>query len=310
MPFARRPELAILLTVVIWGLNFPLIKLPLESLPPFVVNALRFSVSVVVLGGMHVASRGGFWQPLKLFPGRIVLLGLLGFVVYQLCFILAVDRTTAGSAALLMASSPVWTALGSRVAGLERLSLGAWVGLGVCTAGTVLVVLSGASDVDLSSRAFSGNVLALVGAVLWAAYTVLSRPLMDRGVSASGLAFFGMVTALPILFGLGAWSWPEASWGTMRAVDWAALAFSGGLSTGAAYAWWNLGVRRIGPAQTAAWGNLVPVIAVVVGAVLLGEQITAWQAAGGGLILGGLYLMRRARLRAARPPIVTETGPA
>jgi len=208
-----------------------------------------------------------------------------------------------------MASAPVWTALGSRVAGLERLPAGGWVGLAVCFGGTVIVVLSGGDALDFSSTAFSGNVLALVGAVLWAAYTVLSRPLMDRGVSASGLAFFGMLTALPWLFGLGAWAWPEADFAAMRAVDWAALAFSGGLSTGAAYAWWNLAVRTKGPSATAAWGNLVPVVALAAGAFLLGERIVPGQAVGGAMVLAGLFVMRRARLRAARvPPPVP--GPA
>jgi drug/metabolite transporter (DMT)-like permease len=310
MLVSRRPELALLLTVAIWGLNFPIIKIPLGPMPPFVVNALRFGFSIVVLGVMHAASGRDFWAPMRQYPGRIILLGLLGYVGYQVCFIIGVDRTTAGSAALIMASAPVWTALGSRLMGLEYLRLGSWIGLGLGFLGTALVVVGGAGRVDLSADVFLGNLLLLGGAMVWAMYTVLSRPIMDRGVSATGLAFFGMLISLPALWGLGAWSWSETDWSQVGALEWGALLFSGGLSTGAAYAWWNVAVCAIGPAQTAMWNNLVPIIAVIAGAILLGEAIGLAQIGGGVLILAGLYVMRRARQRRhVIPPPLDKSSP-
>ncbi len=302
MPLHRRPEFLLLLTVVVWGLNFPIIKVALGPMPPFVVNALRFVASAAVLGAMHAAEarREGrsFWAPLRRYPARIVGLGLLGYVGYQLCFIVGVDRTTAGSAALIIASAPVWTALGARALGVERLPLGAWAGLVVGFAGTVLVVFGSADRVDLSSDTFVGNALMLGAAVAWAAYTVLSRPLMDRGVGATGLAFFGLLVALPLLWGLGWWAWPEADWAAVGWKEWGAILFSGGLSTGAAYSWWNVAVKAVGPSPTAIWSNLVPVVALASGVVILGEAVTAAQLGGGALILGGLVVMRRSRSRA------------
>jgi drug/metabolite transporter (DMT)-like permease len=308
MPISRRPELALLLTVVIWGLNFPIIKVALEPMPPFVVNALRFILSVVVLGAMHAASGRDFWAPVRRYPGLIILLGFLGYIAYQLCFIIGVDLTTAGNAALIMASAPVWTALGSRLLGLEELPLAAWTGLAMGLAGTALVVVGGDGTLDVSADTFGGNLLMLLGAALWAAYTVLSRPLMDRGVSATGLAFFGMLVSMPVLLGLGVTAWPEVDWDGVTWHTWAALVFSGGLSTGAAYAWWNAAVRAIGPSHTAMANNLVPVIALIAGAALLGESIRTIQIVGGAAIIAGLVLMRRARLAGlrAQPP----AGPA
>jgi drug/metabolite transporter (DMT)-like permease len=297
MLISRRPELALLITVLIWGLNFPIIKIALEPMSPFVVNALRFAVSVVVLGVMHARSGSDFWLPLRQSPGRIVLLGLLGYVAYQLCFIVGIDLTTAGSASLIMASAPAWTALGSRMMGLERLPLGAWGGLAIGLVGTVVVVVGGQGAVDLSIDALNGNLLMLLGAVLWAAYTVLSRPMMDSGISATGLAFFGMVISLPVLWGLGAWGASAVEWSAVSWQAWAAVLFSGGLSTGAAYAWWNVAVREIGPSRTSMSGNLVPVIALVFGALLLGEAIRLPQILGGALTIAGLVMMRRARTR-------------
>lgn len=301
MPLTRsgRPDLALLITVLIWGLNFPIIKVALGPMPPFVVNALRFTVSAVVLGALYAAKargrEGGFWEPMRAHGRTIVGLGLLGYVAYQFLFIVGVDATSAGSASLIVSSSPVWTAVLARLIGFEHLPLGAWGGLVLSLAGTALVVLAGAGAAGITEDSLFGNGLLLVGAVAWAGYTVLSRPVLKTDVSATGLAFFGILVALPFLWGLGVTEWGEVVWADVDGWVWAALVFSGGLSTGIAYALWNAGVRGVGPSQAAIYNNLVPVVALASGALLLGERVTLQQVLGGALIIGGLMLMRRAR---------------
>ncbi len=299
MPVRRSADLALLATVLIWGLNFPIIKVALGPMPPFVVNALRFAASAAVLGAMHTwqtrGRPGAFLAPLREHPRTVVGLGLLGYVGYQLLFIVGVDATSAGSAALLIASAPVWTAVLAQGLGVERLPLPAWGGLGVSLVGTALVILAGTGAVAFTEDTLFGNVLMLGSAVAWAAYTVLSRPILQAGISATGLAFFGIVVSLPLLWGLGASAWAEVDWPRVDAAVWGALLFSGALSTGVAYGFWNAAVQRVGPSQTAIYSNLVPVVALASGALLLGEPVTPFQLMGGTLILAGLFLMRRAR---------------
>ncbi len=295
----RSADLALLITVVIWGLNFPIIKVALEPMPPYVVNALRFVASAVVLGALHAwQSRGrpgAFWAPLREHPWTVVGLGLLGYVCYQWFFIVGVDATSAGSAALIIASAPMWTAVLAQILGMEHLPLGAWGGLGLSLVGVALVVLAGTDAVAFSEDTLFGNLLMLGSAVTWAAYTVLSRPILGTGISATGLAFFGIALALPILWGLGLSDLDAVNWGGVDWIVWSALVFSGALSTGVAYWFWNAAVQRVGPSQTAIYSNLVPVVALASGALLLGEPVTLFQLLGGALILGGLFLMRRAR---------------
>jgi drug/metabolite transporter (DMT)-like permease len=303
MPVSRSPrsDLALLFTVFIWGLNFPIIKVALEPMPPYVVNAFRFAVSAVVLGGIHGwrtrRTPGGFFAPVREHGRTVVALGLLGYVLYQWCFIVGVDATSAGSAALIIASSPMWTAIIARMLGMEKLPLGAWGGLTLSLVGTVLVVVAGASAPAFANDTLFGNTLMLGGAVLWAAYTVLSRPVLTAGVSAVGLAFFGIIISLPILWALGWSDLGEVDWSGVTPTVWAAIVFSGGFSTGIAYGLWNVAVQRVGPSATAIYNNLVPVVALASGVVLIGERVTLYQLLGGALILGGLVLMRRARQR-------------
>ncbi|MEP0545832.1 MAG: DMT family transporter [Rhodothermales bacterium] len=305
MPFSRsqRSDLALLLVVFIWGINFPIIKLALEPMPPYVVNAFRFAVSAVVLGSIHGwrtrHEPGGFLAPIREHGRTVVGLGMLGYVCYQWCFIVGIDATSAGSGALIISSSPVWTAVIARAIGMERLPFGAWGGLALSLAGTALVILAGHASPDFANDTLFGNGLMLLGAILWAAYTVFSRPVLKAGVSATGLAFFGILVSLPVLWGLGLSEIGLVDWAAVDGTVWLALLFSGGLSTGLAYALWNTAVQRVGPSQTAIYNNLVPVVALSSGVVLIGEPVTVYQLLGGALILGGLFLMRRARRRVA-----------
>lgn len=292
-----RYDAALLLVVLIWGLNFPIIKVPLEVMHPFTVNLFRFVVSTAVLGVVWaVESRRTsrpFFSVFAERPWSIVGLGMVGHVGYQVLFILGVSQTSAGNAALIIASSPIWTALIGHAFGIDRLRAPQWGGLVLSFSGVVVIVLAGSGALVFSNATFLGNLLMLFGAVFWALYTVMSRPLLTRGTPPLGLTFFSVLISMPILGGLGLLTLPETAWSSVDGITWLALLFSGGLSTGVAYAIWNIAVRRVGPSQTAAFSNLVPFVALFAAYLLLEESITIVQIGGGVLIVGGLVMLRR-----------------
>lgn len=292
-----RYDSALLVVVLIWGLNFPIIKVPLEVMHPFTVNLFRFVVSAMVLGGIWLVEARRTSQSFTAVflerPGSLIGLGMVGQVGYQVLFILGVSKTGAGNAALIIASSPMWTALLGHLFGIEQLRSRQWGGLVLSFAGVAIVVLAGSGALVFSNTTLLGNVLMMLGAIFWALYTVLSRPILTRGTPPLALTFFGVLAALPILGGLGIFTLNETLWESVSAITWLALLFSGGLSTGLAYALWNIAVRRLGPSQTAAFSNLVPFVALVATYFLFGEPITGIQISGGILIVGGLVVLRR-----------------
>jgi drug/metabolite transporter (DMT)-like permease len=300
-----RYDALLLLIATIWGLNFAIIKVALAVLHPFSVNIARFSIAALTLGAMLAwesrqerrSLREGFLAPLRDHLGAVVTLGITGNILYQTCFILGVNLTAAGSAALIMASTPVWTALMARVGGQERLTAGAWAGLAVCLAGTIVVIVAGGKALDLSADKLAGNLLMLSAALFWALYTVLAKPMMARGASPTGLAFYAVVVALPGMYALHYFGPGPVGWGGFSLAVWGSLVFSGALSIGLAYGLWNVAVRQTGASYASAYGNLVPFVAIGAGALLLGEPVTAYQLLGGALIIGGLLLLRRARRR-------------
>jgi drug/metabolite transporter (DMT)-like permease len=309
-PPSWKNEATLLFVIVVWGLNFPVVKAVLATMHPHALNAVRFVASAGVLGGLYAQQvrRTGrpFFEPLRRHFWAIAGLGLLEFVVYQLCFIIGLDRTAAGNAALIMASSPLWTALVGRLFGLEALNRGSWIGLFVVLAGAVVIVLGGGKEVDFSSETFVGNLFMLGAAVCWGSYTAFSRPVL-RTVSAIGVTFLALLFGLPFLFGIALPYLGDVRWGAMTAWTWIALLFSGGISTGLAIALWNRAIHQVGASHTAVFGNLTPLAALLFSYVLLGEAITRVQVTGGALILGGLVWMRYTRREPAAE--AEEAGP-
>ncbi|HEX8386011.1 MAG TPA: DMT family transporter, partial [Rubricoccaceae bacterium] len=238
------PEAGLAAVVLFWGLNFAVIKVPLAAMPPLVVNVVRFALSAAVLGVIHAAQcrqRGvSFFATFGVGPWSVVGLGLLGQAVYQVGFILGIDRTTAGAAAILIAASPLVTAAAGHALGIDRLRATGWAGFLVSLAGVALVVLAKPSAAEAAAGAGDalGIALLLGAAVAWGLATVWSRTLLDRGATAVGLSFWGVLTALPVLGAVAVPEFLSMSWERVGAPEWAAIVYSGALSTGVAYWLW------------------------------------------------------------------------
>jgi drug/metabolite transporter (DMT)-like permease len=293
---ALATDLPLLFVVAIWGANFPILKWALAAMPPHVMNIFRFVVSAAVLGGLYAWQRRGtsraFFAPMRTHGRQLAVLGLVGYVLYQVCFIVGVSHTTAGSAALIMASAPLWTAILSRIDGQESLQGGTWVGLLLSLAGTGLVVSAGTAEVNVGS--LWGNGLMLAAAILWGAYTAYNKRVV-HDVSPTGATFMGILVALPVLTAIGLPDLPDVVWRRVDLWVWVAVVFSGGLSTGIAFVIWNTAVKDVGASNTAVYSNLVPFVALLGGALFLDEPVRWPQLAGGGLIIGGLLVVRRYR---------------
>jgi len=315
MPPALTPyknDIALVAVVLIWGVNFAVLKAALVELHPHVLNVLRFAISALVLGWLFAHrveyDLQAFLQPMRKRLWTIVGLGLLGYLFYQLFFIIGVANTTAGSAALIMAGAPLWTALFGHVFGFDRMVMAGWLGLSLTLIGTAVIVFGGTDEVAFGSDVFLGNTLMVIAAMLWGAYTAFNKP-ATASADPIGLTFWSVIVAFPFLVAIGLPYAADGAWLTLEAWVWAAILFSGGLSTGIAFAIWNTAVRNVGPSQTAIYGNLVPVVALLSGYLMLGERVWPLQLVGGGLIIGGLVLTRWVRRRPDEAALIPGTEP-
>lgn len=275
--------------VVIWGVNFAVVKWALEAFEPLGFNALRFAVaSLFVLAVLR--ARGTLRLPARQDVPRIVLLGLVGNVLYQMAFILGLNRTQAGNASLMLALSPVFTTLLSARVGHERPGIVAWLGAGVSVAGVALV--SGSTlSVAGAGHTLLGDAILVGAAGVWAFYTVGSRELVRRYGSVQATAWTLWVGAAGLMV-LGLPSLARQEWSRVDAAAWGGLLFSAVFAIGLAYLIWYRGVERIGNTRTAIFSNLVPFVALTTGALWLGERFTPGAILGAGLTIAGVLLVR------------------
>ncbi|HUG00844.1 MAG TPA: DMT family transporter [Longimicrobiales bacterium] len=295
----RSPEAGLVLTAVIWAVNFSVSKSALETVPPLAFNALRYPLAGAA-AAVFLSALGARRRPEGKDVAAVIGLGVLGNVAYQLLFIEGLDRTLAAHSGVLMATAPVWTAaLAVPLAG-ERVDARAWGGIFLTLAGVSLVVLAGAAG-GVGGETLTGDLLTLGAAFTWGLYTVLSIPLVRR---------YGALPVTVWTMWVGAIVLPWFGLGELRRIGvasigpaaWAAIAYAGILSIAVAYVLWYRGVRALGGARTAAYGNLVPVMAIAVAWVWLGERPAPVQLLGAGLTVLGVALARR---RPGAAPVAT-----
>ena len=283
---------ALLLMVIIWGVNFPIAKAALSELTPLAFNALRFPLAAAVVY-VALRRRGRISWPAPQDRLRVLLLGVLGNVFYQQFFIFGLHNTRAGTASVLLAGTPVVTALLSAGLGHERIRAQTWVGVAATVAGIVLVVAYGGQAANGPGNLL-GDLLMIAASCSWAIYTVGSRRLIQRYGSVQFTAWTLWTGAL-ILCLIGLPAVFRTDLGEASASAWIGVLYAGGLSIGIAYLIWYHGVQQIGNTRTAAYSNLVPVVALLAAWLHLGEVPAAGQVAGAAIIIAGITLAQRTR---------------
>lgn len=295
-----RTELLLFGAVLIFGLNYPVLKYAVEGVHPFEVNGVRFLLAGLFLALLHRFTTGRGLRDLvasfRSRPLNIMGLGLLGYTLSPTLLVFGLQYTSAGSAALILASSPVWTAMTTRVCSQERIRLSNWFWLLVTVAGAALVSLEQFLIGPTGPHMWFGNLLTLLDAMCWGAFVGLQKQVTDH-ITPLELTFWGLTVSVPVLLVLNGFfgSAPGAaltSWTILGA-----LVFAGVFSMGIGMVWWNNAVKDLGANSVAVYGNLIPLVALLFGFLLLGEALTTPKLAGAVLVLVGIYFLRRSRIR-------------
>jgi len=279
--------------MVLWAANFIVVKDVLDLLPPVGFTFLRYALASVALLALLRWSEGRIQLP-RPGAGRILLLGGLGFGVYQMLWTMGLQSIPAGDSALLIAASPVLTAVIAVLIGTDTLNLRKGVGVLLSFVGVVLVIAAGVG-IELSGSPI-GFALTMAAALCWATYTAFGARVLRRHsplVMTTWATIGGTLVLAPL--GLAQLAAPGA-WGPEQAAHLPeiifAIAFSGLLAAALANVVVFRGVQQLGPTRIMALQSLVPAMAVVLAAVFLSEPIRPVQVIGGGIIILGVALTR------------------
>lgn len=276
------------LMALIWGVNFSIVKFATELMQPLAFTGLRVILAAIVLLSF------AFTRKQKL-PSRreivsLIVLGMLGNGIYQLLFVEGISRTRVGNAALVVAATPAFIAIISRWGGLEKISRRVVAGIALSLIGVGIVVL-GSARAASGTPTFVGTMLVFGGTLCWTAFTVMLQPFARR-LDPIHLSAFTMLGGTIPLFVFTSHALVSTSWSSLGFAAWGAVFYASVISMGVAYLFWYRGLRVLGPTRTAIYGNLQPVIAILVAWIFLSETPTIWQGIGTGTIISGLFLTR------------------
>jgi drug/metabolite transporter (DMT)-like permease len=294
-PQILRANLALLAMSWIWALNFSIAKEALSSVPALAFNTLRFPLAALVVT-VAMAHRGGLRLPDPADRWRFLALGMLGNLIYQMCFILGLANTRAGTASVLLSGTPIVTALLAAAVGQEHVGRRVWIGATATLTGIIVVVVAGARSPAGGETTLLGELLLIGATFAWAIFAVGSRGLIVRYGALPVTAWTLWAGSIGIcLAGL-----PATLAMDLRSLDaqaWFAIVYAGALSIGVAYVLWSYGVRHLGPTRTSTYSNLVPVFALLGAWVLLGERPSIGQFLGAAIIITGVTLAQTQRRR-------------
>jgi drug/metabolite transporter (DMT)-like permease len=286
----------LLVTVVLWSLNFTVIKYLLNhGFKPAAFVSLRYAAAAVIFAAITFARERSllveardFW--FLLLPGAALL------VINQWALTYAIRFTTASSVALVMGAVPIFVALVAWSVGYDRLTRAFWLGAALSLAGVGLVAAgSGGVSVDLK-----GVLLALLTAVCWAAYSVALVPLMRR-YSAWRISAIVLLAAAVGLLATASPQLAEQDF-HLEAGVWLGLAYAVLGPLVVTNILYFTAVDRVGPARSALFANLQPFLGALFAILLLSEHLSALEIAGGAAILLGIVVERRARVTTVPQP--------
>ncbi len=286
----RRPttvELMLLTTIVLWSLNLSITKYILEEgVAPLSYASVRYALAGTIFVVLTLAVERTLRIERRHVP--VLVFAALVLAANQLCFVFALDMTSASTIGLILGAIPIFAALFGLALGRERLSRKFWWGAAVSFVGVGLVAVGSGSEV---SGGYVGILLGLGICATWAAYSVAVAPLMTvyspSRVSAVVIPCTWALIALVAVPQAGDQDW-DVGWEI-----WALLIFATVGPLVLTNVLWFRSISKIGPARATLAANLQPFVAAVLAVILLSEPLGLLQVLGGILIASGILLARR-----------------
>ena len=283
-------DLYMLLIILIWAVTFSFIKIALKEFSPLAFNGIRMAVASVFLVLVLFITKQGLGIPKKDL-WKLVVLGIIGNTVYQILFIHGINMTTASNTSIIMAMTPASVAFLSSIFKHERVHWAAWLGIALSFVGFYLVITEKPGTFMFSSENLRGDMMIFFGNLVWAVYTVFSKPLLGRitPLKWSSLTLaVGSLFYLPFCFA----AFARQDFGQISLKAWGILLFSGIFALAVSYVVWYSSVKRIGNSKTVIYGNVVPIFTVIFAYIFIAERIGLWQVIGALIIMIGVYLTR------------------
>ena len=286
----------LLMTAIFWGGTFIAGRVIVGHVNPVAAAFLRYVVASLFLVMLTLKSEG---LPRTMGGKKIIallLLGITGVFAYNLFFFKGLELISAGRASLIIANNPIFIAVFSFLFFAEKMTPLKVAGILISVSGAVIAISGGNPAALLSGGLGMGDAYIFCAVCSWVAYSLIGKRAMNQFsplAAVTGAAVIGMV-----MLSIPAWlSGMPAELPLYRPIDWAAIFYLGFFGTVLGFVWYYDGIKAIGPARAGLFINFVPLSAITLGYLLLGEPVTFSLLFGAALVVSGVILTNTASVR-------------
>jgi len=282
----RLPYLLLTIGTFFWGTNFILGRFLASDVPPFTMCAGRFTVAAVIFAVMALRYR---WPVPR---GRqwiyIVAMAFTGVFLFNTLLYWGLSYTTAINGTLVNGFNPLVTVVMAVILLREKAGRRLWVGVLVSVIGVFLIAARGNADVLVHLNLNRGDLLILLGTVVWGLYTIFVRiltrdfPVLPATAYATWL---GVLMLYPAVYQEVQQMPPKITGGVIGT-----FIYLGIFASVVAFICWNWSVSKIGATKATVFYNLIPLYGAVLSPLFLNEQLYLLHLFGGILIVGGVMM--------------------
>lgn len=264
-------------TIFFWALAFPFSKVAMKHFTPYALGFLRVVIASIAL--LIIGRFAGNRLPKKKDLVWFFLAGACGFGIYLFAFNRGIQTLTSASSSIVIAMTPVFTAVGANYVYREKLNIIGWITLATAFLGVVVMMLwNGIFSIN------SGIFWTLGAAFVFCVYNLLNRKLSSMGYKAVEIVTYSMISAIIILSPFSVKAVKEVA--TAGRSDIIVLLILGILSSATAYYLWSIALSLTdNTSDVTNYGFVTPFMATILGSIILREV------PGMGTIIGGTIII-------------------
>ena len=279
------------ITVLIWGGTYVAGRSLNPAWDSVVTSFTRMVMAFVVLVGLCAVSGVRLWPISRRLFLLQILLGLCGVFLYTIFFHKGIQTVEGGRASVIINTNPIMIAIMAALFLHEKLTPLKVAGVLLATLGTVYVVSHGHPLKLFSDRLTAGDGYMFMAAASWAAFGILGKIALWRGMlplaSITWSVFTGMLLLLPV----------AAATGHLEQIpryasqDWFSIAYLGVFSTVCGFVFYYKIIQKVGAMRAGVICSAIPIAAIALTALLLDEPVTQSLTIGAAITVAGIFLV-------------------
>jgi drug/metabolite transporter (DMT)-like permease len=286
--FSNRPLILVVLATLFWAGNAVAGKIAVGHISPFLLTSLRWLVALTVLMPFAFNHLRSDWQKVRPRLVVLLLLGTVGFTLFNNLMYSALAITSAINVAIIQSSLPLFVFVVNALFFAMTVNRCQAIGFPITLVGVLTITFQGQVSLLFEQQLNTGDVLMLLAVIAYGVYSVFlsKKPDVHWLSTMTVLACGALIASVPfVVFEVLAGELVIPDLTGMSVVLYAAIFASIG-----AQAFWIRSVELIGANATSMFINLVPFFGALLAVMVLGEQLYAFHIIGFSMIVSGIYV--------------------